>query len=258
MPDVVHNSNISLDAADKPRHVLTIRNSTAEFLVFTQQAGESGIEVRYEDRTIWLTQKLMAELFDVTIPTINEHLKNIFKSQELDQNSVIRKFLITASDGKKYNSRLYNLDVIISVGYRINSKRADSNKQHMGLTTWENSPNGKILKTDVSIAKNYLSAGELDSLGRIVNAYLELAEGRAKRKMPMTMEDWAIQLDKLLDLDARDILKDAGKISTKIAKDHAESEFERYRVIQDRLFESDFDREIKAITDEIVNKGKGK
>lgn len=118
----------------------------------------------------------------------------------------------------------------------------------MGLTSWENSPNGKILKTDVSIAKNYLSADELDSLGRIVSAYLELAEGRAKRKIPMTMEDWATQLDKLLELDARDILKDAGKISAKIAKDHAESEFEKYRVTQDRLFESDFDREVKAIT----------
>lgn len=118
----------------------------------------------------------------------------------------------------------------------------------MGLTSWENSPDGKILKTDISIAKNYLSADELDSLGRVVSAYLELAEGRAKRKIPMTMADWAIQLDKLLELDAREILKDAGKISAKIAKDHAESEFEKYRIIQDRLFESDFDREVKAIT----------
>jgi hypothetical protein len=126
----------------------------------------------------------------------------------------------------------------------------------MGLTTWENSPNGKILKTDVSIAKNYLSADELDSLGRIVNAYLELAEGRAKRKMPMTMGDWVIQLDKLLELDARDILKDAGKISAKIAKDHVESEFEKYRIIQDRLFESDFDREVKAIAKQKIDEDK--
>ncbi len=336
---------------------LTIRNSTAEFLIFTQQAGESGIEVHYEDGTIWLTQKLMAELFDVTIPTINEHLKNIFESQELDQNSVIRKFLITASDGKKYNSRLYNLDAIISVGYRINSKRAtqfrqwathvlsqfavkgfvldkkrlenggfldenyfeqllaqireirlserqfyqkitdiyatsvdynkdapttkeffakvqnklhyaihghtaaelvykraNSNEPNMGLTSWANSPYGKILKTDAPIAKNYLTADELDALGRIVNVYLELAESQAKRKIPMSMEDWAKRLDKFLEFDERAILKDAGKISAKIAKDHAESEFEKYRIVQDRLFESDFDREVKAITENLTEK----
>lgn len=338
---------------------INIRNSTSEFLIFTQHEGEKGIEARYEDETIWLSQKLMAELFDVTVPTINEHLKNVFESQELDQNSVIRKFLITASDGKNYNSQFYSLDAIISVGYRINSKRAtqfrqwatevlhqfaikgyvldrkrlengtflgedyfehllaeireirlserhfyqkitdiyaisvdynkdapttreffakvqnklhfaihghtaselihkraDSNKQYMGLTTWENCPDGKILKTDVSIAKNYLSADELDSLGRIVSAYLELAEGRAKRKIPMTMEDWSLQLDKLLELDARDILKDAGKISAKIAKEHADSEFEKYRIIQDYLFVSDFDKEIKEITKKNIDDDK--
>jgi hypothetical protein len=344
-----------------PENKITIRNSTAEFLIFTQQAGEKGIEARYEEGTIWLTQKLMAELFDVTIPTINEHLKNIFESLELDQNSAIRKFLITASDGKNYNSQFYSLDAIISVGYRVNSiratqfrqwatqvlhqfaikgyvldktrlengsflgenyfdqllaeireirlserhfyqkitdiyatsmdynkdapttreffakvqnklhfaihghtaselvvKRADSNKQHMGLTTWENAPHGKILKTDVPVAKNYLTADEIDSLGRIVNAYLELAEDRAKRKIPMSMEDWAIRLDKFLEFDERDILKNAGKISAKIAKDHAESEFEKYRIIQDHLFESDFDKEIKAITDTMITKDKDK
>lgn len=341
-----------------PENKLTIRNSTAEFLIFTQQAGKSGIEVRYEDGSIWLTQKLMAELFDVATPTINEHLKNIFKSNELIQNSVIRKFLTTANDGKNYNMQFYNLDAIISVGYRVNSKRAtqfrqwatqvlsefavkgfvldkkrlengsflgedyfeqlleeireirlserrfyqkitdiyatsvdynknapttrdffakvqnklhyaihgytaselvlhraDSNKLHMGLTSWENSPNGKILKTDVSVAKNYLNAEELDSLGRIVNAYLELAENRAKRKIPMTMEDWARRLDKFLEFDERDILQNAGKITAKIAKDHAESEFEKYRILQDRLFESDFDREMKEITEEIITQG---
>ncbi|HSW94091.1 MAG TPA: RhuM family protein [Gammaproteobacteria bacterium] len=334
-----------------PGQKINIRNSTSEFLTFTRKEGEKGIEARYEEGTIWLTQKRMAALFEVTASAINQHLQNIFESQELDQNSVIKKILITATDGKNYNTQFYNLDAIISVGYRVNSKRAtqfrqwatqvlhqfaikgyvldrkrlengtflgenyfeqllaeireirlserhfyqkitdiyatsvdynkhapttreffakvqnklhfaihghtapelihkraDSNKQYMGLTTWENSPNGKILRTDVAIAKNYLSTDELDSLGRIVNAYLELAEGRAKRKMPMTMGDWAIQLDKLLELDARDILKDAGKISAKIAKDHAESEFEKYRVFQDRFFESDFDREINAIT----------
>jgi hypothetical protein len=342
-----------------PEHKLTIRNSTAEFLIFTQQAGESGIEVHYEDGSIWLTQKLIAELFDVAIPTINEHLKNIFESQELDQNSVIRKFLTTATDGKNYNTLFYNLDAIISVGYRVNSKRAtqfrqwatqvlhefalkgfvldkkrlengsflgedyfeqllaeireirlserrfyqkitdiyatsvdynksapttrdffakvqnklhyaihghtapelvlqraDSNKPHMGLTSWDDSPKGKILKTDVSVAKNYLTAEELDSLGRIVNAYLELAEDRAKRKIPMTMEDWAKRLDKFLEFDERDVLQNAGKISAKIAKDHAESEFEKYRIIQDRLFESDFDREIKAITEKKMDEDK--
>jgi len=331
---------------------LSIRNSTAEFLIFTRQAGEDGIEARYEDETIWLTQKLMAELFDVTTPTINEHLKNIFETGELDQNSVIRKFLITASDGKNYNTQFYNLDAIISVGYRVNSvratqfrqwatrvlhdfaikgyvldkkrlengsflgedyfekllaeireirlserlfyqkvtdiyatsidydknapstrdffakvqnklhyaihghtapeliyKRADSNKQHMGLTNWENSPQGKILKTDVFVAKNYLSAEEVDSLGHIVNAYLELAEDRARRKIPMTMEDWSKRLDKFLEFDEREILKNAGKTSARIAKDHAEAEFEKYRIIQDRLFESDFDREIKALAE---------
>lgn len=332
-------------------HKINIRNSTAEFLIFTQQAGEKGIEARYEDGTIWLTQKLMAELFDIDVRTVNEHLQNIFESQELDQNSVIRKFRITASDGKNYNSQFYNLDAIISVGYRVNSKRAtqfrqwatqvlhqfaikgyvldrkrlengsflgenyfeqllaeireirlserqfyqkitdiyatsvdynkdsptthdffakvqnklhfaihghtaselihkraDSNKKHMGLTSWENAPRGKILKTDIAVAKNYLTAEELNSLGRIVNAYLELAEDRAKRQIPMTMEDWAKRLDKFLEFDERDILTNAGKISAKIAKDHAESEFEKYRIIQDRHFESDFDREVKAIT----------
>ena len=284
----------------------------------------------------------MAELFDVTTPTINEHLKNIFESNELVQNSVIRKFLTTANDGKNYNTQFYNLDAIISVGYRVNSKRAtqfrqwatkvlsefaikgfvldkkrlengsflgedyfeqlleeireirltdiyatsvdynknapttrdffakvqnklhyaihghtaselvlkraDSNKPHMGLTSWEHSPNGKILKTDVPVAKNYLTTEEMEALGRIVNAYLELAENRAKRKIPMTMGDWATRLDRFLEFDERDVLQDAGKISAKIAKDYAESEFEKYRIIQDRLFESDFDKEIKAIT----------
>jgi hypothetical protein len=341
------------------KNTLSIRNSTAEFLIFTQQTGESGIEVRYEEGTIWLTQKLMAELFDVDVRTISEHLKNIYSSGELQEDSVIRKFRITANDGKNYNTQFYNLDAIISVGYRVNSKRAtqfrqwatqvlsefsikgfvldkkrlengsflgedyferlleeireirlserrfyqkitdiyatsidynknapttrdffakvqnklhyaihgqtaseliinraDSNKPHMGLTSWENSPDGKILKTDVPIAKNYLTAEELDSLGRIVNAYLELAEDRARRKIPMTMEDWAMRLDKFLEFDEREILQNAGKISAKIAKDHAESEFEKYRIIQDRLFESDFDKEMKTILREMMDQDK--
>ncbi len=336
---------------------LMIRNSTAEFLIFTLQAGENGIEVHFEDETIWLTQKLMAELFNVTIPTINEHLKNIFESKELAENSVIRKFRITAPDGKSYNTQLYNLDVIISVGYRVNSKRAtefrqwatrvlhdfaikgyvldkkrlengtylgedyfehllaeireirlserrfyqkitdiyatsvdynkdapttckffakvqnklhyaihgrtapelikqqaDSTQPYMGLTSWEKAPQGKILKTDVRVAKNYLTDEELKSLGHIVSAYLELAEDRARRQIPMTMEDWAQRLDKFLEFDEREVLKNAGSITAKIAKDHAESEFEKYRIIQDHLFESDFDKESKIIERELGKK----
>jgi len=329
---------------------LQIRNSTAEFLIFTAQAGDESIEVRFENETIWLTQKLMAELFDVTVPTINEHLKNIFSSGELEQDSVIRKFRTTAADGKQYNTNFYNLDAIISVGYRVNSKRAtqfrqwatqvlrefaikgyvldkkrlengsflgedyferlledireirlserrfyqkitdlyatsldynkdapttriffakvqnklhfaihghtaaelisqraDSNKDNMGLTSWENCPAGKILKTDVFIAKNYLAKEELESLGRIVNAYLDLAEERARRKIPMTMEDWSKRLDLFLEFDDRGILQDSGRVTAKIAKEYAESEFEKYRIVQDQLFESDFDKEIKRI-----------
>lgn len=340
-----------------PENKLTIRNSTAEFLIFTQQAGENGIEVRYEEGSVWLTQRLMAELFDVTTANVNTHIKNIYEEKELVQNLTIKEFLIVQKEGKRQVSRKvdhYNLDVIISVGYRVNSKRAtqfrqwatqvlkefaikgfvldkkrlengsflgedyferlleeireirlserrfyqkitdiyatsvdynknapttrdffakvqnklhyaihghtaselilnraDSNKLYMGLTNWENSPHGKILKTDVPIAKNYLTVEELDSLGRIVNAYLELAEDRARRKIPMTMEDWATRLDKFLEFDEREILQNAGKISAKIAKDHAESEFEKYRIIQDRLFESDFDKEIKALEEQM-------
>jgi hypothetical protein len=337
-------------ANHEPRERRLIRNSTAEFLIFTAQGGGQSIEVCYEDETIWLTQKLMAELFDVTVPTINEHLKNIFASGELVQEAVIRKFRITAADGKQYNTNFYNLDAIISVGYRVNSvratqfrqwatsilreyaikgyvldrkrmengtflgedyferllaeireirlserrfyqkitdiyatsldynkdapttrdffakvqnklhfaihgqtaaelimHRADSSKDHMGLTSWENGPDGKILKTDVAVAKNYLTGEELESLGRIVNAYLDLAEDRARRKIPMTMEDWANRLDMFLQFDDREILQDKGKVTAKIAREFAESEFEKYRIVQDKLFESDFDRIVKQI-----------
>ncbi|WP_339865114.1 virulence RhuM family protein [Paremcibacter congregatus] len=330
---------------------LIIRNSTAEFLIFTQQAGADGIEVHYVDETIWLSQKLMAELFSVDVRTVSEHLKNIFSSGELQENSVIRNFRTTAADGKNYNTQFYNLDAIISVGYRVNSKRAtqfrqwatkvlrefavkgyvmdkkrlengaflgvdyfehllaeireirlserrfyqkitdiyatsmdynkdapttraffakvqnkmhyaihghtaselirkraDATRPHMGLTSWEGGPEGKIVKTDVDTAKNYLTTEELESLGRIVNAYLELAEDRARRHIPMTMEDWATRLDKFLEFDEREILQNAGSVSAKIARDHAASEFEKYRIIQDKLFESDFDKETKDIT----------
>lgn len=328
-----------------------IRNSTVEFLVFTSTAGEESIEVRYEDETIWLNQKMMAALFDVTVPTINVHLKNIYESGELTREATIRKFLIVQTEGDREVSRTldyYNLDAIISVGYRVNSlratqfrqwatqvltefaikgyvidkkrmengtflgedyferllaeireirlserrfyqkitdiyatsldydrnapttrdffakvqnklhfaihgytaaelimARADSKKEHMGLTTWEKGPDGKILKTDVVVAKNYLSATELESLGRIVNAWLDLAEERARRKIPMTMEDWAKRLDQFLEFDDRKLLGDSGKVTKEMAKKFAEDEFEKYRIVQDRLFESDFDRMIK-------------
>ncbi len=332
---------------------IQIRNSTAEFLIFTNQSKASSIEVRYEDETIWLSQKLMASLFDVEVNTINYHLKEIFKSGEIQEERTIRKFRIVQTEGKRQVTRevdFYNLDAIISVGYRVNSvratqfrqwatqtlreyaikgyaldrkrmengafldedyfehlldeireirlserrfyqkvtdiyatsidynknapttrdfftkiqnklhyaihqhtvaelivKRVDSEKEYLGLTSWKNSPNGKIHKRDVSIAKNYLSKDELGELGRIVNAYLELAENRAKRKIPMTMQDWSKRLDLFLQYDDREILKNAGRISTAIAKEHAESEFEKYRIIQDKLFQSDFDKLINKI-----------
>ena len=322
-----------------------IRNSTAEFLIFTAQDGDSSIEARYEDETIWLTQRRIAELFDVDVRTISEHLGNIFSSGELERDSVIRKFRITASDGKRYAVQHYNLDAIISVGYRVNSVRAtqfrqwatsvlrdfairgyvidrqrmengtflgedyferlldeireirlserrfyqkvtdiyatsiDYNKDapttkrffatvqnklhyavhghtaaelitsraragqpHMGLTSWANSPDGKILRGDVTIGKNYLTRDELKDLGRLVNAFLDLAESRARRQIPMTMEDWATRLDAFLDLDDRQILDSAGHISKAQADDHALSEFEKFRIIQDRNYVSDFDR----------------
>ena len=329
---------------------LTIRNSTAEFLIFTSQAGEESIEVKFEDKTVWLTQKMLAKLFDVSIPTINEHLKNIFNSGELSENLVIRNFLITASDGKKYNTHFYNLDAIISVGYRINSHRAtqfrqwatkilkefaikgyvldserlkngtflgekyfddllleireiraserkfyqkitdiyataidynkedklttdffstvqnkmhyaihgntaaelimqrsNKTKKNMGLTVWKHSPEGKIIRSDVSIAKNYLQKEEMQSLNRIITMYLDYAEDQAEKRIPMTMGDWSKKLNAFLRFNEREILSDSGKVTAEIAKQFAESEFEEYRVIQDRLFESDFDRITKKI-----------
>ena len=324
---------------------IEIRNSTAEFLIFMLEGKENGIQVMYKDETIWATQKAMAQLFDVGVPAISKHLKNIFESGELDGNSVISKMETTASDGKNYDTTFYNLDAIISVGYRVNSvratqfrqwctfvlrqfairgyvldhkrmengaflgvdyfehllaeireirlserrfyqkltdiyataidynkdapttrlffkkvqnkmhyavhghtaaelivERADANKEHMGLTTWENAPNGKIVKTDVSVAKNYLREKELEEMGRIVNVSLDMAESMAMRHIPMTMEDWAKRIDKFINLFESPILQDSGKFSAEYAKEFAESEFEKYRIIQDRLFQSDFDR----------------
>lgn len=334
----------------KTKKSLQIRNSTAEFLIFTSQANENTIEVRVEDETVWLTQKLIAELFGVEVNTINYHLKEIFKSEELSPEAVIRKIRITASDGKNYNTNFYNLDAIISVGYRVNSlratqfrqwatvvlrnfairgyvldkerlkngtflneeyfdqlleeireiraserkfyqkitdiyataldynpqikitkdffrtvqnklhfaihgstaaeviyNRADSTKEYMGLMTWKNAPHGKIIKSDVSVAKNYLKEKELKSLDRFVTMYLDYAESQAEKNIPMTMEDWAKKLNAFLQFNEKDILENAGKVTAAIAKEFAESEFEKYRIIQDRLFQSDFDRLASSI-----------
>jgi hypothetical protein len=327
---------------------LTIRNSTAEFLIFQSQAKEDSIEVKFSDETVWLSQKMIAKLFEVNVATINEHIKNIYKNNELVESSTIRNFLIVQKEGVrniKRNIEFYNLDVIISVGYRVNSKRAtefriwatnvlkefaikgyvldkkrlengtflnqeffdnlveeireirvsernfyqkitdiyttamdynktsqitkdffkkvqnkmhyavhentapelilkraDSKKEKMGLTFWKNAPDGKILKNDASIAKNYLNKKELRALNRIVTMYLDYAEDQAENNIPMTMQDWAKKLDAFLKFNNKELLENAGKITAKIAKEFAETEFEKYRIVQDRLFKSDFDK----------------
>ena len=332
----------------KKRDEITIRSSAAEYLTYVASVGDQqdSIEMRYEDENIWLTQKMMATLYDVDVRTINYHVKKIFSDSELQEDSVIRKFRITATDGKSYSTNHYSLEMIIAVGFKVNSERAvqfrkwvnqiakdytikgwvmdyerlknggsvltteyfdrlleqireirlserrfyqkitdiyataldydrtakttkqffakvqnkmhyavhghtaaeliyeraDADKPHMGLTTWAAAPEGKIVKSDVSVAKNYLSEQEMRSLERIVSAYLDLAEDRAERHIPMTMEDWAKRLDLFLMADDREVLQDAGKITAEIAKAKAETEFEKYRVIQDRLFMSDFDK----------------
>ena len=325
-----------------------VRSSAAEYLTFVASTGEDkdSIEMRYEDENIWLTQKMMATLYDVSVAAINQHLKKIFEDGELQEEAVIKKYLITATDGKKYNTNHYNLQAIIAVGFKVNNQRAvrfrvwanqiveqytikgwamdeerlknggtvltkkyfeeqlerireirisernfyqkltdiyatsldydrnalttkeffakvqnkmhyavhrhtaaeliyeraDAEKPHMGLHTWKDAPNGKIKKSDVSVAKNYLTEDEMKSMELIVSAYLDLAENRARRHIPMTMEDWANRLDIYLQADDLEVLKDAGKISAQLAKMHAETEFEKYRVVQDRLYQSDFDR----------------
>ena len=332
----------------KKKDEITIRSSAAEYLTYVASVGDQqdSIEMRYEDENIWLTQKMMATLYDVDVRTINYHVKKIFSDSELQEDSVIRKFRITATDGKSYSTNHYSLEMIIAVGFKVNSERAvqfrkwvnqiakdytikgwvmdderlknggsvltteyfdrlleqireirlserrfyqkitdiyataldydrtskttkqffakvqnkmhyavhghtaaeliyeraDADKPHMGLTTWAAAPEGKIVKSDVSVAKNYLSEQEMRSLERIVSAYLDLAEDRAERHIPMTMEDWAKRLDLFLMADDREVLQDAGKITAEIAKAKAETEFEKYRVIQDRLFMSDFDK----------------
>ena len=337
-----------------------IRSSAAEYLTYIAATGDNpqSIEMRYEDENIWLTQKMLAALYDVEIPTINEHIAKIFSDHELEPEATIRNFRIVQTEGSRQVTREvkhYNLQMIIAVGFKTNSdravqfrkwvnkiakdytiqgwvmdderlknggsvltekyyekllekireirlserrfyqkvtdiyataldydknakttceffakvqnkmhfavhgqtaaeliyNRADAKKEHMGLTTWEDAPDGKIQRYDVSVAKNYLTKDELSSLERIVSAYLDLAEDRARRHVPMTMEDWAKRLDIFLQADEREVLTDAGRISAQIAKEHAESEFEKYRIIQDKLFESDFDKQLKLLEQQI-------
>lgn len=187
----------------------------------------------------------MVTLYDVGLPTINEHIKKIYADSELEESATIRNFRIVQTEGScqvTRDTKHYNLQMIIAVGFKVNNERADADKPHMGLTTWAAVPEGKIVKSNVSIAKNYLSEQEMRSLERIVSAYLDLAEDRAERHIPMTMEDWAKRLDLFLMADDREVLQDAGKITAEIAKAKAETEFEKYCVIQDRLFMSDFDK----------------
>ena len=327
---------------------LSIRSSAAEYLTFVAAHGDDRevIEMRYEDENLWLTQKKMAALYDVSVSAINQHLKKIFDDDELDEKAVIKKYLITANDGKSYNTKHYNLQAIIAVGFKVNNERAVQfrkwanqivkdftiqgwaidderlknsgtkltkdyfekllvkireirlserrfyqkitdiyatsldydpsakstkrffaaiqNKLHyavhgktaaeliidranhenknMGLTNWEGSPDSKIHKYDVVVVKNYLSAEELHQMQRIVSSYLDMAELQAERQIPMTMEDWEKRLNGFLQLWDKEILQDAGKVSQALAKKHAESEFEKYRMIQDRLYKSDFDK----------------
>ena len=334
---------------------ITIRSSAAEYLTFlaSTSVDNQKIEIRYEDENLWLTQKLISNLYDVEVNTINYHIKKIFTDNELEENSVIRNFRITANDGKTYNTKHYNLSMIIAIGFKVDNEkavqfrkwankivneytikgfsmdderlkndgsiltkkyfeeqlerireirlserkfyqkitdiyatsidydvsatatkrffamvqnklhwaihgqtaaevvynRADAQKENMGLNSWKDAPNGKIQKFDVTVAKNYLNDKELASLQRLVSAYLDLAEDMAQREIPMTMTDWEERLNRFILATDREILNDSGKISAEIAKAHALSEFEKYRIVQDKLYISDFDKAI------IQNKG---
>ena len=331
--------------ADAKKDKLQIRNSTVDFLVFTKDAHEDGIEVRVQDHDVWLTQKAIARLFDVDRSVVTKHLKNVYESGELSEDATCANFAQVADNGKTYHYKFYSLSAIIAVGYRINSgratqfrqwatkvldtftkqgyvldksrlingqifdedyfdhliseiqeiraserrfyqkitdiyatavdysldsqttkdffatvqnkmhyavhgstaaevimARADHTKEHMGLTSWKNAPDGKIVKADVSVAKNYLSMDEMQELNEIVTMYLDYATRQARRHIPMTMADWASKLDAFLQFNDAEILRDKGRVTAAIAKAFAESEFEQYRVIQDRLYQSDFDR----------------
>ena len=339
------------DKPMKKNKEITIRSSAAEYLTYVAATGsnDESIEMRYEDENIWLTQKMMATLYDVSVSAINQHLKKIYEDSELEQEATIKKYLTVQKEGSREVSRNidhYNLQAIIAVGFKVNNERAvqfrkwanaivkdytiqgwvmdderlknggsvltekyfehllerireirlserkfyqkitdiyataldydksskttkqffanvqnklhwaihrhtaaelimeraDSEKPHMGLTSWENYPDGKIQKYDVSIAKNYLAENELQGLRRIVSMYLDYAEHQASRHIPMTMEDWADRLNRFLEFNEHEILTDSGRVTHEIAKAFAESEFEKYRIIQDRLYESDFDK----------------
>jgi hypothetical protein len=334
--------------ASSPGRSLT-RSSAAEYLNFVAAAGQGGVEAIYADENVWLTQKMMAQLYDVEVPTINYHLKKVFADRELTPEAVVRSFLITAADGKRYDTKHYSLSATIAVGYKVNSERAvqfrkwasaivesftikgfamdderlkndgsvlgkqyfeeqlqrireirlserkfyqkitdlyataidydsqaqatqrffatvhwaihgqtaaevivsraDASKDHMGLTSWKDAPLGKIQKFDVVVAKNYLTESEMAQLQRLVSAYLDLAEDMALRQIPMTMQDWETRLNRFIAATAREVLQDAGKVTAEIARAHAESEFEKYRIVQDRLFQSDFDRLIAGAGD---------
>ncbi len=337
--------------AKKKTEVSLVRSSAAEYLTFVAASGQGGVEAVYADENVWLSQKMMGQLYDVDVRTISYHLKNVFADHELEENSVIQSFRITAADGKTYDTGHYNLSAIIAVGYKVNSERAvqfrkwatgiiesftikgfamdderlksdgsilgkkyfeeqlqrireirlserkfyqkitdiyatstdydvtaaatqrffatvqnklhwaihgktaaevivsraDASKERMGLTTWKDAPKGKIQKFDVSVAKNYLTEAEMAQLQRLVSAYLDVAEDMALRQIPMTMQDWETRLNRFIAATDREILQDAGKVTAEIARAHAESEFEKYRIVQDRLFESDFDQMLKEL-----------
>lgn len=336
---------------------IQIRNSTVDFMVFTKDAGSDSIEVRVQDGDVWLTQKAISMLFDVDRSVVTKHLKNIFETGELDENSTCANFAQVADNGKTYQYKFYSLSAIIAVGYRTNSERAiqfrqwatkvldtftkqgyvlDKNrlingqifdedyfehliseiqeiraserrfyqkitdiystavdyskdskttrdffatvqnkmhyaihgntaaevittranhkKDHMGLTSWRNAPDGKIVKTDVSIAKNYLAKNEAEELNEIVTMYLDYATRQARRHIPMTMADWAEKLDAFLKFNDAEILLGKGKVTAKIAKTFAESEFEKYRIIQDSLYKSDFDKLMEESSKELEKK----
>ena len=334
----------------KKKDEITIRSSAAEYLTYVASVGDQqdSIEMRYEDENIWLTQKMMATLYDVGLPTINEHIKRIYADSELEETATIRNFRIVQTEGSRQvtrDTKHYNLQMIIAVGFKVNSERAvqfrkwvnqiakdytikgwvmdderlkrgtyltekyfdeqlerireiraserkfyqkitdlyataidydknsattrrfyatvqnkmhyavhghtaaeliveraDHTKEHMGLTTWADAPDGKIKKSDVTVAKNYLSQDEMKQLNRMVTAYLDFAENMTLRHIPLTMQDWEKRLNSFIEMFDYGILQDAGKVSAEIAKLHAETEFEKYRVIQDKLFMSDFDR----------------
>ena len=334
----------------KKKDEITIRSSAAEYLTYVASVGDQqdSIEMRYEDENIWLTQKMMATLYDVDVRTINEHIKKIYSDSELEEDSTIRNFRIVQTEGSRQvtrDTKHYSLQMIIAVGFKVNSERAvqfskwvnqiakdytikgwvmdderlkrgtyltekyfdeqlerireirsserkfyqkitdlyataidydknaattrrfyatvqnkmhyavhghtaaeliveraDHTKEHMGLTTWADAPEGKIKKSDVTVAKNYLSQDEMKQLNRMVTAYLDFAESMTLRHIPLTMQDWEMRLNSFIEMFDYGILQDAGKVTAEIAKLHAETEFEKYRVIQDRLFMSDFDR----------------